>query len=169
MTGIVEDLRVETEAARFLLDSIRDVLEGDEELATDMVEGETNLHDAIRAGMKRLAELDALIDGIDGLSKNLKTRADRLDLQKDRLRTALAVAMEIGCLKKVEADIGTISLKATPPKVIRTNEADIPAKFWRPSDPKLDLKALGDALKNKEDVPGAELSNGGMTVQVKWS
>jgi hypothetical protein len=54
------------------------------------------------------------------------------------------------------------------PKAIILNEADIPSKFWKAQDPKLDRKAVLDALKAKEAVAGAELSNGGETIQIRW-
>ena len=91
----------------------------------------------------------------------------RFEQQRDSIRTAIATAMEAGGIKKVEHAIGTVSLKTVPPKAIITNEADIPARFWRPSDPKLDKRAVLDALKSSEAVPGAELSNGSMTIQIK--
>jgi hypothetical protein len=46
----------------------------------------------------------------------------------------------------------------------------VPAGFWRRGDPKLDKKALLDALKalpKGEHIPGAELSNGGATIQIR--
>jgi Siphovirus Gp157 len=47
------------------------------------------------------------------------------------------------------------------------DEAILPAKFWKAQDPKLDKKAVLDALKAKEDVPGASLSNGGETISIR--
>jgi hypothetical protein len=37
------------------------------------------------------------------------------------------------------------------------DEAAIPARFWVASDPKLDKRALGDALKAGDTVEGAAL------------
>ena len=63
-------------------------------------------------------------------------------------------------MRKMELPQATISLRAVPPKAEITDEALVPSKFWKAQDPKLDKKAVLDALKGKEDVPGASLSNG---------
>jgi len=57
--------------------------------------------------------------------------------------------------------------KPTPPKTIIADEALIPARFWKPSDPKLDRAAVSAALKAGEIVPGATLGNGGFTLSVR--
>ena len=54
-----------------------------------------------------------------------------------------------------------------PPKAEIVDESMIPSKFWKPSDPKLDRKAVLEALKAKEDVPSATLSNGSETLMVR--
>ena len=46
-------------------------------------------------------------------------------------------------------------------------EALIPAKFWKPQDPKLDRAAVAEALKAGETVPGASLSNGGLSLSIR--
>jgi hypothetical protein len=51
--------------------------------------------------------------------------------------------------------------------VLIVDEAAIPADFWKPSDPKLDKKAVGEALKAGREVAGAMMSNGGETLQVR--
>jgi hypothetical protein len=51
--------------------------------------------------------------------------------------------------------------------VVITDEHAIPQAFWRPQPPKLDRKAIGEALKAGQAVPGAQLSNGGTTLAIK--
>jgi hypothetical protein len=97
-------------------------------------------------------------------------------------------------LRKRGTPAGTVSLKAVPPKAIIHEEAEIPARFWQPQAPKLSLKDLTEALKAREaalakplaladpsarsealrqvdetysPIPGAALSNGGQTVQIR--
>jgi hypothetical protein len=65
--------------------------------------------------------------------------------------------------------IATLTRKPVPPKVQILDEAAIPSQFWKRADPALDKKAIGDALKAKQDVPGATLSNGGETISLRWS
>jgi hypothetical protein len=69
--------------------------------------------------------------------------------------------------KKIETDVGTVSLSKVQPKVIVTDEAVIPVTFWKASDPTLDRMALAEALKAGTQIPGAEMSNGGQTVIIR--
>jgi len=169
MTDHVRELTNETQAALALIESLNHIIGDDEQAQADAVEGETNLHEAIGDAMKRIVELDALMNGISSIIDNAKDRGDRFEAQRNRIREAIGMAMEAGGLRKLELPLGTISLKAVPPKVEITDESSVPAKFWKPSDPRLDKRAVMEALKDKQDVPGAMLSNGGVTIQMRLS
>lgn len=162
------DLRREAEAARTLLLNIRDVIGDDDQAASDAVEGETSLHDAASNALERLAEIDALTVAIKSQREKLSARLERLGSQADTIRAAIAAAMAQAGLQKMELPAGTISVKATAPSLRLIEEADIPAAFWKRGDPSLDKKAILAALKDKQDVPGACLSNGGSTIQIRW-
>lgn len=157
----------ETEAAKSFLANLRDIIGDDEQAKADAVEGETNLHEALGGAVERIFALDEMIAGIDTKLAELRTRMTRLDAQRENIRTAICVAMEAGSLKKFEHALATVSLRAVPPKAEIIDEAIIPSKFWKEQDPKLDKKAVLDALKAEEAVPGAVLSNGSMTVSIK--
>lgn len=161
-------LSIEADAARALLANIKDIIGDDEEAAADAVEGETGLVEAIRDAVARVGELESLAEGLKAHTDTLYKRRKRLEEQAERIRSAVASAMEAGALKKLELDVATVSRKPVPPKATISNEADIPSKFWKPQAPKLDLKAVLDALKAKEDVPGASLSNGSETLAVRF-
>ena len=61
---------------------------------------------------------------------------------------------------------GTVSLRNGPPKVIITNESEIPVDFWRVRrEP--DKSKIGAALKAHEFVPGAVLSNPEMSLTIR--
>lgn len=166
----VGNLKDQIEAARMLLATYEDILGDDADLRRDTVEGETDLHEAIRRGVGRIAEIDALQAGIKAHLAALKARASRLEHQEKYLRTAILVAMEIGGLKRLETPLGTVTRRAVAPAVVVTNEADIPAEFWKRADPTLDKQALLAALKalaEGQHIPGAELSNGGETIMIR--
>jgi hypothetical protein len=171
MSAPAHNLHVEIEATRALLANYRDILADDEEAQADMVEGETNLHDAIRRALVRVAEIKAMCEGIEDLATRLGERRARLQQQDKSLRVALCSAMELAGLKRLETDVATISRKATPPAVVITAEAEIPSTFWKKQDPKLDMRALLAALKEADEagktIPGAVLSNGGETVSIR--
>ena len=79
----------------------------------------------------------------------------------------MASTLEIADRPKLELDIGTVSLTKVHPKAHILEEADIPADFWKPQPPKLDLKTLTAALKEGVRVPGATLTNGSHTVTIR--
>lgn len=169
MSDEARTLRIQGEAARSLLANIRDVIGDDEEMALVAVEGETGLIEAIAAGVDRISELNAHCEALEIQMKTLGERRSRFEDQALRIKTALHVAMGQAELRKLELPQATLSIRALPPKTEITDEALIPSKFWKSQDPKMDRKAVLDALKAKEHVPGATLSNGGETLAIKGS
>lgn len=165
--NIVRTLNAEAEAAQSLLANIRDVIGEDEEMSLAAVEGETNLVEVIKAAVDRINELEGFGASIANHTKELAERRGRFERQAEMLRQAVVVAMGMADIKKLELPTATLSRKAIPPKAEIVSEADIPSKFWKPADPKLDRKALLEALKAKEAVPGAALSNGGETLAIR--
>lgn len=168
MTTINQMLAEEAEAARVLLLNLRDVLAGDDDATEDAIEGETSFKDAAVKAVERLAEIDAMQDAIKSQRDNLAARAQRLDAQAGSIRAALVSALATANLSKLELPLATLSRKPTPPKAVPIDEAAIPTRFFKRADPKLDLRALLQALKDGETVPGAELSNGGETIAIRW-
>jgi hypothetical protein len=161
------EIRNEAEAVTSLLANIRDVIADDDEAREDAIEGETNFKEAIAAAVSRVAEIDALSEAIKAQSDKLRSRRDRLEIQAELLRAAITSAMQTAEIDKIELPSHTLTIKATPAKAVITDEAEIPSKFFVPQDPKLSLKAVGDALKAGETIPGATLSNGGSTLQIR--
>lgn len=168
MSQAGHDLYRETEAAKILLAQIADIIGDDEEAKADVVEGQTNLVEAIDLAVQQLVDDMAAIKGLNDYIEKLTARKERLQDRVAHFRTALASAMEQAGRKKIDHPAVTLSLRAVASSATVTDEAAIPSKFWKPSDPKLDKKAVLAALKAKEDVPGATLSNGGQTLALTW-
>lgn len=169
MTDVGHNLFRESEAAKVLLAQIADIIGDDEEAKADAVEGETNLLEAIDLAVQQLVDDMATIKGLNDYIEKLTNRKERLQDRVAHFRTALAAAMEQAGRKKIDHPAVTLSLRAVAPSATVTDEAAIPSKFWKPAEPKLDKKAVLAALKAKEDVPGALLSNGGQTLALSWS
>ena len=166
--NINRELEIEAEAARSLLANIRAVIEDDEEATVDAIEGETNLIEVITQAVERVAQLESFEEATKIRLDAIKARRDRFARQAENIRTALVAAMGAAGLKKLELPVATISCKPVPPKANVFNEADIPSQFWKAQSPKLDLKAITDALKAKTVIPGASLSNGSETVSIRF-
>mgnify|MGYP006281565233 CR=1 FL=1 len=169
MSDIAHTLSREAEAARTLLLNIKDVIGDDEQAAQDAIEGETNFIEAAASAVERLALLNAHCDALKSTQGRLAARMSRLESQSDSIRAALAVAMATAGQTKIEVALATITRKAVPPKLIVLDESAIPPEFWKRSDPKLDRAAVSRALRDERDVPGATLSNGGETIQIRWA
>ena len=173
MSGTFQ-LQRETEAAKQLLANIRTIIGDDEEAVSDAVEGETDLMEAIDRAVAQMDECDILLEGIKKKLDDLATRKKATEKQQDHIRAAIEQALALLDLTKpLRRPSMTLSLRKTPPGVVVTEEAAIPARFWkqRPApDPTLDKKALADALKalgKGETIPGAELDNGGVSLSIR--
>ncbi len=170
MTDVSRELHIQSEAARCLLLNIRTEIGDDEDLALTAIEGETNLLEAISEALCRVLDIEALEEAISLQQKALSQRKDRLGNQGERIRAAILLAMGSADIKKLELPLATLTRKALPAKVIITSEPDLPSAFViEKTELKPDRKALLEALKSGQKIPGAELSNGGETLQVKAS
>lgn len=159
-------LNKEIESAKLLAANMADIIGDDMDLLSDMIEGETGLFEIIDRAIKRVGELEAIAASIDEYSGKLASRKSRLKKQSDTLRSAVITAMSVAGKDSMELPSATISVKATPRKLVIIDEALIPAEYWKPSDPKLDRKALLAAVKD-DKVPGAERDNGGETLSIR--
>ena len=187
-------LHMQIEAAKLLHEQLADLVAGDPEFVRDMIEGETTLHEQIAALVASEREDRAIAEGVDRLMDRLKARKAQIEARADTKRTLITQAMVIGEIEAIETPAGRVTLKAVPPACIVTEEADIPTRFWKSPAPTLDKRALADALKARAaafsdaakiegpeernaalakadeahpEIPGATLSNGSRTIQIR--
>jgi hypothetical protein len=160
-------LERERRAAEALRDTLSKLPDMDEETTRDTIEGETDLHGAIAGVVDLLTDTEIGIAGLKAHIETMQARLARCTRRADFLRSAVEQAMVIGEIKTIELPTGTLSLSRRAPGLIITDEARIPAEFWRPQDPALDKKALKEALKDKKDIPGATLSNGSLSLTIR--
>lgn len=169
--AVEHSMRRQTEAARRLLTSLRETGDAeDANLVADMIEGETGLTEAIEAALAEIDEGEILITGLKAKEQDFETRRKMIEGRNDRIRALIEQAMIATDQATMRLTTATITLRRIQPGLAITNEADIPSRFWveqeRPA-PKLDKKALAEAVKAKEDVPGATLDNGGYSLTVR--
>jgi hypothetical protein len=167
MSDVSHALHRETEAAKTLLAQMADIIGDDEDAKRDLVEGETNLRDAIALTVQQIGEDEAALAGLGGYIDALKNRAERIKQRRENMRTAIAVALEMAHEKKIETAFGTVTLRAASRVAIVTEESEIPSQFWKPQPPKLDKSAVTKALKDGQSIPGATLSNGGNSITIR--
>lgn len=160
-------LQREIEAAKILAAQIADISANDPDFIRDTIEGETSIREIIALLAAEEGEDKALISGIDSYKAGLDARKDRLLRRIETRRALIANGLDISQIRKLDTPSGTVSLSKIAPKAIIQEEASIPSAYWIPSAPKLDKKALTDALKSGAEIPGATLSNGGQTVTIR--
>lgn len=154
------NLHDEALAAQTLLRAMRSSDEHDEADEEILVEGETNLKEAIELALLANAEDAAHVEGIKSIVQAFEARAERKAARIERRKGAILAAMEIAGLKKLELAAATLSVGKGQRKVLVTDQELIPDKFMRVTTTLVpDKKAIGAAIAAKEQVPGAELSN----------
>lgn len=166
--NVAHDLTLEIEAAKILRANFADIIGDDEEFAADMIEGETNLNEVIGKVVEQIAADTAAVVGMDEFIQRMDGRRDRHKKRIEMLKEALLVGLQQSGRKSFPHALATLSLRNVPPKAEITDESAIPAKFWKPKDPVLDKKAVLDALKAKEPMTGAKLSEPGQTIAISW-
>lgn len=166
-TDVVRSAQLEMEAAKLIAAQVADVSGDDSDFVRDVIEGETSLHEAIRALVASIGEDEAICEGLSAYIRRLQERRGRIERRIELKRALVASGLDVAEIRKLPTDAGTVSLVPVSPKVDLSEEADVPAEFWRAQPPKLDMKSLLAALKEGRAVPGARLSNGGVTIQIR--
>lgn len=162
-------LEAEAQAARDLVNTIRETLtDDDDELIHDMIEGETSLLEVIHDAIDRIAMLESFDASLKARMEEMSGRRKRFAAQVDLIRAAVHHAMSLTGEKRFEFADATVSLRKTPATLIVDEPADIPSQFWEPQPPKLDRRKLLDYLKNNNGIcAGASMSAPGETVSIR--
>lgn len=161
-----DNLRRQSEAARCLVDALRD--EGhDDETVTDTVEGETTLYEAIEIAIAEIDECEIMGLGLASKIGDFSARKVRAEKRVDRLRGLIEQAMVIADMRSLKLNVATLTVKDVPPKALVSDEAAIPAEFWKQPDPVIDKTAINAAIKAGRTIPGVSMSNGTTSFQIR--
>lgn len=165
--GGAGNIEREALAARNLRESLGQLAD-DEDLALDMIEGETSLVECIDKLLEQNTADRALVEGIAKVMSELDGRGARVERRIDMRRALIEQAMMTAEIKKLERPTATLTMANRRPSLRIDDEASIPAEFWTAGAPKLDRKALTAALAERP-VAGAALSNAApsLTVRIK--
>lgn len=143
-------------------------LADDEVLREDMIIGETITDEFIAKILRNIGATRALMNGTSEYVRELKDRIERLERRELALRSLIQNVLTSADLQKIELPEGTVSLRYSPPKVIIVDEQELPQEFWRiRKEP--DKQRIGTALKAREHVPGACLSNSEVSLMIRVS
>jgi hypothetical protein len=138
----------------------------DEDALLDTLQGCTDLDECIEAIVRSAKEDETLSETLAVTIAKNRERKGRFERRAESKKRAAFELMSENQIKKIEAAEFTVSRRAVPQSVIITNEHLIPDRLSRITrEP--NKTAIKQALVNGEDVPGAELSNGGETISIR--
>jgi hypothetical protein len=164
MCTVLANLTLHTELRRRLLEAEPDL---DEQTLLDTLEGATDLDVAIGA-LVRSALLDgAYLAGLKARIEEMRERLARIEARMEKKRALALETMEAAGIARITEPDFTITLRASPPSVLITDEQSIPEWFWIPQPARLDKRGLLEALKGGSHVSGAELSNPHASLSVR--
>lgn len=130
----------------------------DEVLRADMIEGETDAKECLRKLERQRQDTLGLIKGLAIVIEDLHARRGRFERREEAMRRLMHKVLDAADLPKMELPEATLSIRKGTPKVIITEQNDIPDYYIRiKKEP--DRTLIGAALKAGSSVPGAVLSN----------
>jgi hypothetical protein len=135
------------------IEVINDTLEG---LSGDLETKATNVAMFVR-------NLESPAEQIKVAEKAMADRRKAIEKKADSIRRYLKDNMQRCGINKIECPHFALTLKKNPPSVVIDDVEAIPAEFMvtpAPPPPAPDKKAIGDKLKNGEEVPGCRLEQG---------
>jgi hypothetical protein len=151
-------------AAMSLIQSLGDDAE-DEAILMSSLEGETDVIEVARRLIRAALDLEAMEKAASARVDDLNARANRFAARAQAARETVKQMLDALNLSKLTDPEFTVSLRTGPPKVIVTDEQQLPAELFRVRRSP-DLTAIGRAL-DAGPVNGATRSNGSLVLSVR--
>lgn len=138
----------------------------DEATLADTLEGSSMLPDVIARLIRTARERDAHAEALKSMISDMQERKARFERGADRIRDMVLALMDAAGMKKHEEPDFTVSLRNNPPKVIISDEAELPDRYFKISRIPI-LTDIRSDLKNNIVIPGVSLSNGGVGLSLR--
>ena len=158
---------------REFVSSEGEVTEDTEALEAALGELGVSIQDKVENIGKILANLDATAEAINAEEVRLVKRRKTIENKHARLKEYLRLAITTSGMKKVQGPLFTATIRAGSESVKLADDFDIkklPESLVRQPPtppPEPDKKAIKEALKSNEVVPGCSLHTGPTTVIIK--
>ena len=114
-----------------------------------------------------IAQLNAEAAILKAEEKRLADRRKVRENNVARMKQRLHEALEAAELKKLVAGVWTVNRQKSPPSLMIGTEENIPTRFYVKQDPKLDRKALLDAVKDGLEIDGVTIETENTHVRIK--
>lgn len=158
-------------AAQQLIASLGDGADddlADEALKLDMLEAETDVLEVVKALIRAALDAESMAEAVERRIHDLNARAARFTVRANSARETVRQMLEALDVKRLVSEDFTVSLKASPPKVLVPEPNDLPEEYWRVVTTRApDKPLIKSALDAGHKVPGAVLSNGGASLQIR--
>ncbi len=143
-------------------------LDQDEVLKLDMIEGETDAIELLKAIEAERREACLFAAGVASVISELDERLGRYERREKRLRELIHKVMDACDLRKIELPTATLSIRPCPPKVLITTDiiTELPPEYIRVKHEPDKAKILA-ALKSGATVSGAALGNQPDTLSIR--
>lgn len=134
-------------------------------------ENQENLTEAADVLLSMMIDAEAMSEAVSKRLEELKNRKADYERTVDKYRQKLRDLVILNREQTGEVNLKTtvgdvISLKAAPQAVIITNEQELPVDYVVIKQTP-DKRKIAESLKAGLAVPGAMLSNGGETIQIR--
>lgn len=173
-----------------VLDKMAGGEELDDQLILDSIEGESDLIELLEQFDRDILDMDATQRGLASVIKDLTDRKSRIKRGMEAKRNLILAAMLKLDLPRLPIATGTYTVRKTARKPIVTDETELPSIYFvtpEPPPPAVDMKALTAALQDREkeierrrallkgaemlelpdEIPGATLDNGGVSISCR--
>ncbi|MBA3241602.1 MAG: siphovirus Gp157 family protein [Acidobacteria bacterium] len=158
----VEEIR--RQVAQLIL--LHPQLAEDEVLRADSIEGETNLFELMDVLIDKMQDADAMVEAIQRRAEKITNRQERYLNRKLAMRDLIFTLMQAADVTKIERPEATLSIRKLAAKVVITDEESLPPYYLR-NNPTPDKTKIKEALQLGEEIPGACLSNGSVSLSVR--
>lgn len=139
----------------------------DEDTLADTLEGETDLNTMLATIIRSLLDDVSMVTAVKARISDMQERIDRIHDRAKKKRDLVGTVMERATIRKLTEPDMTVSLRASAPPLIVTDETIIPDTYWITQSPKLDKKGIIGAIKNGQNIPGAFLGNTTLTISIR--
>jgi Siphovirus Gp157 len=130
------------------------------------VESETDMVKFMRVVERQRQEIAGRVVGLEQTIDNLMARKERFQRNDAAMRSMMLGLLQNAQLRKMELPEATISVRHGMPRVVITDEADLPGEYWRIKKEPDKIK-IKQALESAASVPGASLSNSPDTITIR--
>ena len=139
-------------------------LDLDEQTIADTLEGMSGaLEVKVQNVVMYARNLEATATAIKEAETTMAARRKAIEHRAAGLRRYALSAMQVAGVQSIECPYFKLSVRKSPPSVEVFDAAQIPAQFMRtpePPPPAPDKKAITEAIKDGQEVPGARLVSG---------